>query len=124
MVSTGGGMSESDDRLIRAIQATIRETLPQVRYLGVYEYRVLTGIASTGYMLISTIPDMPDLNLVKLYNDNGTTVFTPGSSVLVGFINGDPSRPFIAHDGALVRHGDALVGVTVGAYVVAKAEIP
>jgi len=117
-------MSDSDDRLIRAIQATIRETLPRIQYLGVYEYRVFAGVASAGYILVSATGDLPDLEGVKFYQDEGNTVFTPGALVLVGFINGDPARPFIAHDGAVVRHGDQLTGVTVGSYFVVKAVAP
>lgn len=120
-------MASSDDRLIAAVQAAIRSSLPPLAFLAVHEYRVLSGTAATGFVLEPADGQMPTLAGVQFWNagtPSGVTAFVPGRSVLIGFVGGDPARPYIAADGAVVRHGDALAGVTVGAYVVAKAVLP
>ena len=113
------------DRLKAAIVAIVRELDPYREYAGFHEYRVLAGTSLTGWALQAVESNMPDLMGVNFFAGGGAaTVFAPGSTVLVGFVNRDPGRPFIAFDGTLVRHGEALAAVTIGAYIVQKVPPP
>lgn len=88
----------SSDRLKAAILAIIRESLPQLPFLGVYEYRVFR--ANSGTFDGSPVTDaygLPDVTSVPMRPSitGGTSKMLLGSSVLIGFINGDPGRPYV-----------------------------
>jgi|HubBroStandDraft_5_1064220.scaffolds.fasta_scaffold69073_2 hypothetical protein len=64
--------------------------------LGVYEYTVLsiTPLGMSGTPTASGLPPMQNAPLAGMVGP--TTIATlEGSNVLVVFINGDPSRPFV-----------------------------
>lgn len=110
------------DRILRAFSALVDGLTVATRYRGVYEYRVISGTSAIGYALqpvAEATSGMPLLIAVRHYQPQlgSTTAYVPGALVLVAFVNGDPSRPFIAHDGALIRHGDlGAIGTGVGTY--------
>lgn len=119
-------MSISDDRLLKAIESVIKSLAPEPRFYGLYEYEVIGGTGATGFALMATIDSMPDLDGVKFWVDSiaMSTPFVSGARVLVGFINGDPSRPVILHDGAIVRVGDILLFPSPGSAPVVKVTPP
>ena len=86
------------DRFWQALASLVRSLLAPTFYHGVYEYRISTG--SGGYYDLS--PQNRSLGLPTLKNvpvrvgamgARGTPAANAGA--LVGFINGDPSRPFV-----------------------------
>lgn len=105
----------TDDRLLRLVRAVVRACLPDLRFYTVHEYTVAEGTGATGFLLVSSEPGMPDLPALKLWEvSNAATVFTPGARVLVGFRNGDRSKPYIAADGAVIRFGETITFPTPG----------
>lgn len=114
------------DAFKRAVLACLEAFDPFRRYREFHEYRVITGIGATGFALQPVDSDtMPTILAADLYPGAPSALtYTLGAKVLVGFINANPARPFIAFDGAVVRHGDSLGGVTPGAYVVVKVPPP
>ncbi len=114
------------DAFKRAVVAVVREVFPDYGFAGFHEYRVITGTGATGFELQPVDrATMPPLRGVKVWPEgSATTTYLPGATVLVGFVNKNKARPFIGFDGAIVRHGDALVGVTPGAYTVIKLVPP
>lgn len=114
-----------DDRLVRAIAAVVRALAVEPRFYGLYEYEVTAGTGATGYKLRALAEGMSDYEGVKLWADSATgIVFVPGARVLVAFVNGDPGRPFIAHDGAIVRHGDIIAFPSPGSLPIVKVPPP
>lgn len=100
----------ADDRLLRIVRAVVRAVMPDPRFYAVHEYTVVSGDGASGFMLVSSEDDMPDLPPVQLWQaSNAATVFTPGARVLVGFRNGDRTKPYIAADGAVIRFGETIV---------------
>ena len=114
------------DAFKRAVFACLEAFDPFRRYREFHEYRVVTGIGAVGFVLTPVDSDtMPTIMAVDLYPGAPSALtYTIGSKVLIGFVNANPSRPFIAHDSAIIRHGDALAAVTIGAYVVTKVPPP
>lgn len=114
------------DAFKRAVLACLEAFDPNRAYREFHEYRVLTGLGSVGFVLQPVDSDtMPTILATDLYpSAPSALVYTVGAKVLVGFVNANPARPFIAFDGAIVRHGDALAAVTPGAYVVQKVPPP
>ena len=97
------------DRMRAAFLSLVRAVAPQLLYLGVYEYRVVTTQAATNpgdvTWAISGVPADPAILLLlpPLANITiwpgavwGYSVPTPGSLVRIGFINADPSKPYVA----------------------------
>lgn len=106
----------SADRLLTAFRKLVREAFPRLDYLGLWEYRVVAGSGVTGWALRSMTSGMPDLAGVPgMYPiaSSTTRAILPGSVVLVGFVNGDPARPFIAHEPSGIGVGDT-VEITPG----------
>jgi hypothetical protein len=86
------------DRFWQALASLVRSLLAPIFYHGVYEYRIRTG--SGGYYDLD--PQNRSIGLPTLKNvpvrvgamgARGTPAANAGA--LVGFINGDPSRPFV-----------------------------
>lgn len=92
-------MIPNADRFKRAIKAFINELFPTLDYMGYYEYIVvgqnlvtqtLDLQAATDVGLPSPIVKVPIRSPGTFYDlDDGT-------SVLVGFENHDPTKPFVA----------------------------
>lgn len=86
------------DRFKNAIFAIVREVFSDYKFGGVYEYRVDTCAGGT----FSGRPTDPSYGLPNAKNwpvrppvTGGVVTLPAGSSVLVSFINRDPSRPFV-----------------------------
>lgn len=91
-----------DHRALRVLRALVREALPNLDYLGLHQYRVVSmdnGRANLQAVKKKSGVDMPDASLAKLSPGMAglTSVLTPGAIVLVGFADGDPSLPVITH---------------------------
>src|ERR1700761_2136022 len=102
-------MPQTLDRFTAAVTAFVREMFPNLDYQGFYEYAVYSfdEAAQTGDLqntaASSRMP--PQLSKVPVrLEGSGTIVLSAGSTVLVGFQNGDPTQPFIAFYG---KPGDA-----------------
>ncbi len=86
------------DRLLQRIVAIVRALLRPTFFHGLYEFRVRGG--SGGYLDLTPakkslgLPAMNNVPVrVGVYGARGTP--TNGTGVLVGFVNGDPSIPFV-----------------------------
>lgn len=92
------------DRIVGALVAAVRAITGRSFFLGSYEYRVISH--SGGYLDLtpaSAALGLPQLSHVEMRTSTpgGRGQPTPGSTCLVGFVNGDPTRPFVhAFDGA------------------------
>ncbi len=103
-----------------AIRALIRAELPRLKYLGTWEYSIV-GVNADG--TVNTAPTdrdagLPSLNDLSIVSgpEGGTSKPTPGNLCYVRFINGDPTRPVVTGNQALVRIAtfDATDQVNVG----------
>ena len=97
------------DRFTAAVTAFVREMFPNLDYQGFYEYAVFSfdESAQTGDLQATSASSKVPQTLAKVpvrLQGGGTIVLTKGSTVLVGFENGDITQPFIAFYGAT---GDA-----------------
>lgn len=86
------------DRFLQRFAAMVRAIMRPTFFHGVYEFRVTGG--SGGYLNLRPVKKsigLPPLNNVPVrvgtYGARGTP--TNNVSALVGFINGDPSEPFV-----------------------------
>jgi hypothetical protein len=111
--------SDAFGRLLQAISAIVRETFPNLDFLGVYLYEVfswsdssqtaeLKPVGNSKMPIVSGVgPRLPGLQ-VKL---------NPGDQVLVGFQDGDPAQPFIAQLMTGAANAGALPIATQGSMV-------
>lgn len=109
------------DRFLGAIRTLIRSELPNLAYLGTWAYTVV-GVNGDG-TVNATIEDPTGKMPASLNNlsisagaDGSTGAPTLGNTCHVRFINGDPTRPTIVGNQALVRVAtvDASDTVNVG----------
>lgn len=86
------------DRLMASIRAIIRAELPQLTYAGVYEYLVQAtdGTTVDASPADTSIP-LPSITKVQMRPGIAGGVSKPaiGSKCLIGFINADPTRPYV-----------------------------
>jgi hypothetical protein len=98
----------SADRLLSAFRELVRAELPQLLYLGVWEYSVTSATSSTfsGRATSTSFP-LPDLVDVAMRPGIAGATFTPavGSLVLVTFANANPARPVVVAWDATVPTG-------------------
>lgn len=87
------------DRFERAISAFVREMFPTLDYMGLYDYSVVSF--DTGAQLADLAPvkqvGLPELSQVPLRSWGVKVNLKSGTSVLVGFENHDPARPYVAN---------------------------
>lgn len=101
------------DKLLGALGRVVRALTRRAFFLGQYEYRVDGG--ASGYVDLSPVGasiGLPHLANVAMRSGmpGGSGDPATGTTVLVGFINGDPGRPFVCgFEGA---SGDAAVPTT------------
>lgn len=115
-------MSEPNamDRFLSAIRSMIRAELPNLAYLGTWEYSVV-GVNADG-TVNATIVDpkapFPSLNNIPVRSgpDGSTATPSMGRTCDVRFVNGDPSRPIIVGNQSVVKIAtiDATDTVNVG----------
>lgn len=126
-------MTQPVDRERVALQAILEALLPQLLYFCVWSYRV-TGAEGTGPVTISAKsqdPRLPDQQRIVLRPgpDGGYSTPPNGSEVAIGFLNGDPERPYVhsldptATSGTSWQHATTLVELG-SAMAVALAHAP
>lgn len=87
------------DRLVRAFRTAVRESVPQLGYLGAYEYRVAAESGDRrDLQVVERGLGLPDLVRVPARPGvaGAKAELSVGAMVLVSFANGDPTRPFVA----------------------------
>lgn len=93
-------MVPTEDRFKRAVLAFIRELFPTLDYMGFYEYIVVGKNLVTQTLDLQAASDigLPS-PITKVPMRTPGTFFSvdDGTSVLVGFENHDPTRPFVAY---------------------------
>lgn len=114
-------MIPNADRFKRAIKAFVSELFPTLDYMGYYEYIVVGKnlITQTLDLQAATNIGLPS-PIVKVPMRTGGTWYSidDGTSVLVGFENHDPTKPFVAFldryagDGFVPAH-TGLAGATI-----------
>ena len=93
--------------------------LVNTTYLKVYKYRVILPITGIGFALQGITPGAPDLNPVIQYPGLLPTSIVPSAEVLIGFVGGDPSQPYLSAPwtvgltGALADFATALTPATL-----------
>lgn len=86
-------------KLLESLLAMVREALPELPFYGFYEYSVF---AQAGDRISGRPTDaslgLPDIEGVPMWRSAGGVKGTlaPGGKVLVGFVNGSPTRPYVA----------------------------
>ena len=88
----------STSRRLSALAKIVEQLLPDLKYRGVYEFRVILQLgntvmlqparASSGMPYLQRVPVRPGVAGIK-------TTLWPGSMVLVTFVDADPSRPCV-----------------------------
>lgn len=99
-VDEDAGTGGQDNRVLRAFDALVRRALPKQRYIGFFRYRVIAmSSGRADLQVVDPSIGLPDLTLVRLAPGMAgmTAELTLGAVVIVAFIEGDPSMPFIAH---------------------------
>ncbi len=87
-----------ESRLLRAVRAIVTEITAPYRYHGLVRYRVVTQIADRfALQAVRKSADWPDVLPCKANPGiaGGKSNLTPGTEVLVCFIEGDPQLPRI-----------------------------
>lgn len=113
------------DRIRKGLVLLVREALSSVDYFALYEATVVSQNANGTLELRTETSKLPGLQQVPIrHGIPGVEVdVVAGGRVLVGFRNGDPSRPFAAlwdaatvseirlagGSSAVVRSGDSIV---------------
>lgn len=84
-------------RLADALANAVRE-FGQTAYLKHYRYRFVLPAGTAKMTLQSEEPEAPDLAPIEQWSgvSGVQTVMAPGSEVVVGFTNGDPTKPYVA----------------------------
>lgn len=88
----------AEDRLRASLAAIVRETFPNLIYLGTYEYRVVTQSDNQlNLQPVSAAVGLPDLERVPMRPGipGANAEVKLGSLVLVTFVNADPARPVV-----------------------------
>jgi hypothetical protein len=90
------------DRFLAALRAIIQAEVPNVTFLGQYEYAIQAVSGSPPNVTLDCRPTDPALSLPPLVQvvmqpgiDGITTIPSVGMNCVVAFINGDGSRPRI-----------------------------
>lgn len=111
-----------NDRFVHPIRAIVREEVAALKYLGTWEYSI-AGVNEGDTITVnvtSTDPTspFPSINNVAIRSgpEGGTSSPTPGNLCYVRFINGDPARPVVVGNEAIVNIAtlDATDTVNVG----------
>lgn len=84
------------DRLRSAVAELVRELVP-TKYLGFYEYQVVSYDTTAQAANVAPLsdPEMPTIEKLPIRTPGMELDLPAGTSVLVGFRNGDLTKPFI-----------------------------
>jgi len=85
----------ASESLSDILRNTIRKAA-NTTYLAVYKYRVILPVPAIGFALQAITPGAPDLNPISQYPGLIPPGIVPSAEVLVGFVAGDPSQPYLA----------------------------
>lgn len=95
-----GARTNGSSRMLDAFRTILEQLDPDRKFRGVTEYRVVTQegeFLNLQPELVSTgMPDLPRVHVRPGVSGCRSDVML-GSLVLVGFVNADPSRPYVAH---------------------------
>lgn len=86
------------DRFKHALAAFVRELFPTLDYMGFYEYLVV-GFDTVGQTVdLQPVQNigLPTLTKYQIRSPGINYTLADGTSVLVGFENRDPTRPYVA----------------------------
>ncbi len=91
------------DRIVQGLKEFVRAQFPNYDYQCLWEYRVAKVTQGPPVILDvqatpATAKKMPDLVGVTMWPGPSGCVCTPklGASVRVGFVNADPTKPYVA----------------------------
>lgn len=108
------------DRLRTALESVVLSVLPELRYLGVWDYTVVSATAGTPVTIEATSNDpvMPPISGVPLRPgpDGGTAVPLPGAVVSVAFanpFNPKTRRPYVVSLDPSALPGSATIDATL-----------
>lgn len=88
----------TEDRLLRALRAIVREMLPRHDFVGKYRYRVIAMAGDrVDLQAVRKGAGLPDILPVPIASGMAglSAELTPGAIVLVEFNEGDPQYPII-----------------------------
>lgn len=103
-------MASDIDRITASLDALIDLKLARLSYFGIWEYTV-TGFdeAAQTADLKPTVNDrLPDLTKIPIRLPAMQSKLTKGDSVLIGFANADPSKPYVANLNTASSYSGAL----------------
>lgn len=107
------------DRFKRALAAFVRELFPTLDYMGFYEYVVVGFSVTTQLADLRPLQNvgLPTLTKIPLRTPGVVLDLPTGMHVLVGFVNHDPTQPYVAFfdqlgDGGFVPTFTGLAGAT------------
>ncbi len=105
-------------RAARALVALIREVFPRYAFAFLYRYRVVDMVATRCRLqAISEAPGLPHLMHVSVLPGvaGAAANLTPGTVVLVAFVEGDPAQPVVTHFAAEGAAGFVPISLVVDA---------
>jgi hypothetical protein len=110
-VLTNTAAINAGDRLVAELQSLIRETLPNLTFMGVYEYTV-TGVGSgtCNANPTNTTLSLPPIAQLPLTFPLMTATLKFGDLIRVWFVNGSPTRPEVCSapaDSTVITVGNA-----------------
>lgn len=95
-----GGAAATEGRLLRAIRAIVRGLTARYRFHGLYRYRVVNmSVDRVELQAIRKLARLPDILPVTMFPgvSGAWAKLRPGATVLVTFIEGDPTLPIVTH---------------------------
>lgn len=95
-----GGDPAAEERNLRALRALILEAFPEYAFLGRYRYRVVRQVQNrVDLQVVRKRSGLPDVLPVSVHPGMAglSAELTPGSVVLVEFIEGDTRQPIVTH---------------------------
>lgn len=94
-----------NDRFLKALRAIVREMFPRLDFFGVYEFTVQsTGSNTADLVPTDTTLGLPSMVTVPLRLPTFRATLSTGSTAIVTFVNGDPSRPFVLTASSATEH--------------------
>lgn len=93
---TNTASANAGDRLVSELRSLIREDFPSLTFLGLYEYSVQASPGGTvdASPTNTTLP-LPSISSIRETFPLMSATLTVGDLILVGFVNGDPTRPTV-----------------------------